>query len=189
MRKFYTNYDSIHRFTLSLDYHQNELKCAFCLKNNQFVSHGIVYKQCPDSEREKVGKRIFCSNRYGRTGCGRTFQLYVATEIPSLQYSTSHLFVFISLLMTNMTIADSYFEATQQTEIEPRNAWRWLDKLMRKLIEYRTFLKVPLLHPSLPFKQRALRLKHLLPSLSALISKIMDNPCSKFQFIQQSAFI
>lgn len=189
MQKFYPDYDAIHRFTLSLDYHQNELACAHCLKHDQFVSHGIIYKQRSMHLSEPVGKRIFCSNRYGRSGCGRTFQLYIANEIPGFRYNAAQLFVFIASLLANMTIANSYFKAIKQDNVEPRNAWRWLDKLMEKLSEYRTFLKVRTTYSSIPFKQRSLRLKHLLPSLASVISKATDNPCSSFQLCQQNAFI
>lgn len=98
MQKFYPDYDTIHRFTLSLDYHQNEVACLHCLKHDQFVSHGIIYKQRSMAVAEKVGKRLFCSNRSGRMGCGRTFQLYVASEVPSFRYGAAQLFVFISAL-------------------------------------------------------------------------------------------
>jgi len=189
MQKFYDNYDLINQFTLSLGFHQNELECAHCLKSDQFVSHGIVYKKRSDIQMEKVGKRIFCSNRYGRSGCGRTFQLYVASEIPDFQYGAAHLYVFIVSLLANMTIAESYFKAIKQDDLEPRNAWRWLDKLMEKLSAYRTFLKVCATYRSMSFKQRSLRLKHLLPSLASVISKTTDNPCSSFQLSQQNAFI
>ncbi len=82
MQRFFKDYDSINQFSLSLDFHQDKVKCSFCLKNDQLISHGNVYKQRSMSVKEKVGKRIFCSNRYGRSGCGRTFQLYIATEVP-----------------------------------------------------------------------------------------------------------
>ncbi len=189
MQKFYPDYDAIHSFTLSLDYHQNEVQCGFCLKNDQFISHGVVYKQHSITDKEKVGKRIFCSNRYGRSGCGRTFQLYIACKLPFFQYGAAHLFVFISSLLANMTIAESYIKATKQSEIEPRNAWRWLNKLMIKLMDYRTFLKVRIEHNLSQLKPRTIRLLHLLSTFTRLFLTNNDNHCSKFQLTQQKAFI
>ena len=55
MKQFYPDFESIHVFTLSLDFHQNELECAHCRQNDQFVSHGIIYKQRSGSFTEKVG--------------------------------------------------------------------------------------------------------------------------------------
>lgn len=85
MPKYFNDMDTLHRFTLEIDRYQDELQCHHCAKNDQFVSHGFIYKQRSQSLREAVGKRIFCSNRYGRSGCARTFRLYIATELPSLQ--------------------------------------------------------------------------------------------------------
>lgn len=186
MKRFYSDFDTIKAFTLSLDYHQDELECAHCFKSDQFVSHGIIYKQRSSTFAEKVGKRLFCSNRYGRTGCGRTFQLYVANEIPTFRYGAAHLFVFISSLLANLNIAEAYYQATGQTET--RNAWRWLSKLMSQLSEYRSVLKCrknKFINQSL---SKSNYLKHLLPTFSQLFSS-NNNGCFDYQLNQQRAFL
>ncbi len=185
MKRFYPNFDPIHAFTLSLDYHQNELECEHCSKHDQFVSHGIIYKQRSGMFAEKVGKRIFCSNRYGRTGCGRTFQLYVATEIPGFRYGAAHLFVFISALLANHSISEAYIKATGQTEY--RNAWSWLSRLMLKLSEYRSFLKVRCDDSVTLPRLKPVSLKHLLPTFNRLFTS-NNNGCVEFQIAQQQAF-
>ena len=185
MKRFYPDFETIDLFTLSLDYHQSELECVHCLKHDQFVSHGIIYKQRARLVAEKVGKRIFCSNRYGRTGCGRTFQLYVATEIPRFRYGAAHLFVFIAALIANQTISEAYHQATDQSEF--RNAWQWLSRLRLKLSEYRSFLKTRTddcfaLSHSTPNS-----LRHLLPTLVRLFTA-NNNSCFNFQMTQQQPF-
>lgn len=189
MQKYYNHYDSIDRLTLSLGYHETELECVHCLRGDQFVSHGIIYKQRSSTAREKVGKRIFCSNRYNHSGCGRTFQLYVSGEIPSLHYNAVHVFAFILSLLANMSIEAAYSNAIKQENVTPRNAWRWRDKLVAKLTEYRIFLAVRTEHCSIPPERHPSRLKHLLPSLSAMVSKTTSNLCMNFQRCQQNAFI
>jgi len=185
MKRFYPDFNAINVFTLSLDFHKNELECAHCFKSDQFVSHGIIYKQRSSSLAEKVGKRIFCSNRYGHTGCGRTFQLYVANEIPHFRYGATHLFIFISALLANINIAEAYHLATGQTE--PRNAWRWLSRLMRQLSEYRSFLKVRCDHYFDPPHSTTCSLKHLLPTFIRLF-RSNNNGCFDFQMTQQQPF-
>ena len=185
MKRFYQDYDSIHRFTLSLNYHQNELECVHCLKNDQFVSHGIIYKQRSANYAEKVGKRLFCSNRFGRNGCGRTFQLYVATEVPSFRYGAAHLLIFIAALLTNSNICEAYHQATGQSEY--RNAWRWLKRLMLRLSEYRVFLKVRADKYSGQFRSNSNHLKHLLPTLARLFTSTF-NGCFDYQMNQQQSF-
>lgn len=185
MQRFYENFGSIDVFTLSLDGHQDKLECAHCLKNDQFVSHGVVYKQRSIDKAEKVGKRIFCSNRYGRNGCGRTFQLYVASEIPFCRYGAAQLLVFIISLLANLTIADSYQQATGQ--LESTHAWRWLNKLMAKLSDYRHFLKVRAQTPSIRVSSRSKPLQHLLPTLVRLFTD-RNNGCVVYQTVQQQPF-
>jgi len=186
MKRFYPDFESINAFTLSLDFYQNELECAHCYKNDQFVSHGIIYKQRSRSFAEKVGKRIFCSNRYGRMGCGRTFQLYVANEIPRFRYGAAHLFIFIAALIANQTISEAYIQATGQSEF--RNAWRWLSRLMLKLSEYRSFLKVRTAILLDPFCSSSQCLRHLLPTFSRLFTST-NNGCFDFQMRQQLPFL
>jgi hypothetical protein len=185
MKRFYPDFESINGFTLSLDFHQSELECLHCSKHDQFVSHGIIYKQRSGSFAEKVGKRIFCSNRYGRNGCGRTFQLYVANEIPSFRYGAVHLFVFISALLAKHSISEAYIRATGQTEYS--NAWRWLSLLMKKLTEYRSFLKVRDSGNFDPPDSKSNILKHLLPTLARLLSS-HHNGCFHFQMRRQQPF-
>ncbi len=186
MKQFYPDFESINTFTLSLDYHSRELECKHCLKNDQFVSHGIIYKQRTCSFAEKVGKRIFCSNRAGRTGCGRTFQLYIAGEIPSHRYGTAHLFIFIMALIANQTISDAYIKATGQSEF--RHAWHWLSRLMLKLSEYRHFLKARCDNYFKSPHSTPNSLKHLLPTFAQLFTS-NNNGCSNFQITQQQSFI
>jgi len=185
MKRFYADFESVHAFTLSLNFHQNELECAHCLRNDQFVSHGIIYKQRSSTFAEKVGKRIFCSNRYGRNGCGRTFQLYTAYEIPSFRYGAAHLFIFITALIANQTISEAYIKATGQTEY--RNAWRWLSRLMSKLSEYRSFLKVRKDDPFKPSHSTPNSLIHLLPTFNRLFTS-SNTGCFEFQTTRQQPF-
>ena len=187
MQRFFEDFKAIKQFTLSLDYYQDELECSHCLKNDQFVSHSIVYKQRSMTLSEPVGKRIFCSNRYGRSGCGRTFQLYVADELPSYQYSAAHLFIFVASLLENLTVPESYEKATGQSE--SRNAWRWINKLMCRLIDYRSVLRVRAEIISTQFKSSVRRFKILLPTLARLVAQCSGCPCAHYQLAHQSPFI
>ena len=187
MQKFFDDFDSLNRFSLSLDFHQDRVKCAFCSKNNQFISHGIIYKQRSSQLAEKIGKRLFCSNRYGRRGCGHTVQLYVANEFPSFRYNASHWFIFITALLAHLPVKKAYFKATGQST--SRNAWRWLLCLELKLSQFRTFLKNSVDNLSDSFQSRARRLHILLPTLLQLQRSFKDNICCGYQLAQQDAFI
>lgn len=186
MKRFYPDFESIHAFTVDLDYHQDELACAHCFKHDQFVSHGIIYKQRSSTLAEKVGKRLFCSNRYGRSGCGRTVQLYIAAEVPGCRYGTSQLFLFITALIENVTIHEAYHHATGQPE--PRHAWRWLKRLKLKLCHYRCVLKDRTQDNDRILRSSSQYLQHLLPTLVRMFSS-MNNGCRGFQINQQQSFL
>jgi hypothetical protein len=189
MQRFYDDFNVLNQFSLSLDYHQSKLQCAFCFKNDQFVSHGIIYKQRSMRFSEKVGKRLFCSNRYGRSGCGHTVQLYVCSEFPRFRYGAVHLFVFITGLLAQVSVTQAYKNATGQRLIEARQAWRWLHKLMFKLSDYRTFLNSRSSQHLTSSRDRSLRLQLLLPTLARLAERSFGCLCSAFQAQSQQSFL
>jgi len=82
------------------------------------------------------------------------------------------------------TIHHAYRTATQTAE--PRNAYRWLHKLQRKLVDYRALL-TPRVQPASQFtlknKQRTILLSSLQPLLSMLGS------CAQIQQHTQTAFV
>jgi hypothetical protein len=187
MRKYFDDIDAIHQFTMELNYHHSKIKCENCLKSDQFLSHGFVYKKQNCGEKKVIGKRLYCSNRYGKSGCGKTVGLYLATHIPTLQYTTSHLFIFIASLLSKFSIQKAYKVATNSDD--PRNAYRWLHRLWKKLIDYRCFVQNHMESQSDKLTSRPLRLQLLLPTLQVLFSKVGEPPCSQFQKITQTSFI
>lgn len=187
MKRFYPDFDTLDRFTLALDYHQEQLECTHCLKCDQFVSHGIIYKQRSIAHCEAVGKRIFCSNRYGRSGCGRTFQLYVASEVPFFRYCAAHLFVFITSLLASFSVKQAYHSATGQSTT--RNAWRWLNRLTLNLSRFRVFLNHRIETSCNRFQARVRRFQILFPTLVQLSVHFKAQPCTGYQLVEQIAFI
>jgi len=187
MQRFFENIALLDSFTCSLDYHQDCLECEHCLKNGQLVSHGFIYKQRSQLVSEPIGKRLFCSNRYGRTGCGRTFQLYVTSEFPSFHYGAAALLIFISSLLAHFTVDEAYQKATGQ--LDPRNAWRWINKLLCRLCEYRSFLKTRAQSASNPFATSVRRFQILLPTLVRIVACARECACAHYQFVSQKPFI
>lgn len=184
---FFKDLDNLDLFTMELERHQDLLECKKCSKNDQFVSHGYVYKKHVKGDTRTVGKRIFCSDRYHRSGCGSTLRLYLATELPAHQYTSIHLFIFLSSLIDNASIQKAYEKATL-TE-NPRNAYRWLNKCLRKLTDYRLFLNKRTEVQSLLFKSKNKRRQLLLPTLQSLFVKTKHLPCATYQMNHQTCFL
>ena len=69
MQTYFPSLDAIHQQTMQLACEP----CQHCGQAHQLVSHGFIRKKQPGGQDlQPVGKRVFCSNRYRHTGCGRT---------------------------------------------------------------------------------------------------------------------
>ncbi|MCD9460738.1 hypothetical protein, partial [Marinibactrum halimedae] len=99
MRRFFPSLSSLESYTRSLKTLPKADTCQHCLKNDQWVSHGYVYKRGASRFNEVTGKRILCSARYGRTGCGHTRRLYLDHCIPHCHYSLGVVVAFIQCLI------------------------------------------------------------------------------------------
>jgi hypothetical protein len=187
MDRFYPDIESLDAFTLSLDGLGETIRCAHCHRCNQMVSHGFIYRRRPSAEKQPVGKRVFCSNRYGRSGCGRTHQLYLAHRFPYLRYGAAQLLIFLTSLLIGRHLEDAYEAATGQ--VEPRNAWRWLKRLRLNLTDFRCFLKARRRPMDAAVQLKNQRLSLLFSTLKPLLSLLPHCPCSHYQIQQQRAFI
>lgn len=134
---YYASLAVIHQTTQLLQ----DYLCPHCALTGYLRSHGFVYrKQAVARERVAVGKRVFCSNRDGNGGCGRTVQLRLDEGLIYLHYSAVCLMIFMLFLLTGCSIQLAYFAATGTAD--PRNAYRWLNKLMTMQPTHRATLSI-----------------------------------------------
>ena len=164
MTRFFSDLASLDRFTRELDFYADQLICPHCRQHHQFVSHGYIYQKQHQGEPIPVGRRIICSGRYGRGGCGRTVQLYLSHRIPQWHYGTETLTRFLLALFSGQAILHAYQSATAC--LDPRHVYRWLNKLLQKLPDYRERLMKPVASTTdeIPATKNH-RLKCLLPAL------------------------
>ena len=190
MRLFFDSIDHLDQFTHGLDQHIGSITCQHCLKPNQLVPHGFVYKNQHLNnliDKEPVGKRLLCSNRYGRTGCGRTIRLYLADNIPALSRTAMPITLFFLSLISGKPIQMAYQEATRTND--PRNAYRWLSKCQAKITHYRTFLANQREVFTTAISSRSQRLQILLPTIEGLHILFSDSFVADFQLLQQRGFM
>ena len=169
MQVFFSSISELETFTHQLRYQSNHTICQHCHQNNQWVSHGYVYKRMSSDNKKVIGKRILCSRRFSRRGCGRTFQLYLDTTLPGRQHPFSVVLVFIAALIQGASVQKAYFQTKGNERFEPRQAWRWLNDLMRRLPYFR--LHVDRQEEALLFDHsyRTQRFRILLPTLEAFL--------------------
>lgn len=143
------------------------------------VSHGVMYKQRSIELREPVGKRLLYSNRRGHRGCGRTVQLTIAARIPNFHYDSAQVYSFLCAIFIGFSIPKAYLKATEHTQ--PRQAWRFMNKLTASVPEYRRHLKSRTQVSSNTFKTQSRRLMLLLPTFEHLfIALSSSDACADF---------
>lgn len=178
MQIFFSSLQSLQTYTQTLDYLPESDTCQHCQKNNQWASHGFVYKQVSIQQREVAGKRILCSNRYGRKGCGRTRQLYLSGFVPQRQYALDKLIAFVVSLLIGCTVSKAYQQARNNFYKNTRHAWRWLHALHVQLGLFRSLwpqgASLEPAHLFHRFYPRSRRLNILLTTLRHMFETMSD---------------
>jgi hypothetical protein len=71
--------------------------CPHCQVVGTLLRHGFLYGFDDQSPRQRTprARRVFCSNRQARPGCGRTFSVWLADKIRRLSLTTGGLWRFL----------------------------------------------------------------------------------------------
>ena len=74
-----------------------QMACPHCKAVGTLIRHGFLYGFDEESPQEKTvrARRIFCSNRHARPGCGRTFSIWLADKIRRLSLTSRGLWTFL----------------------------------------------------------------------------------------------
>jgi hypothetical protein len=183
MKIYYSSLRAIQQQTLALFHEQ----CRHCQQTHHLISHGYVYKKRSGTEpKQPVGKRVFCSDRHGHTGCGRTMQLYLDSTIRYLHYTGCDVVAFVLALLTGVTVQQAYEQATGTPE--PRQAYRWLHKLFAQLSAYRRVLHQPVFQP-VQIASRTPRRSVLASTFTALLQHFGRPLCAGYQQSLQRSFL
>ncbi len=83
-----------------LNQYRRELKCVYCPHCQRvgfLIGHGFLvgYEEKGDGFVIR-GRRFFCSNRFRRQGCGRTFSVSIADVLLGFMVGASTLFAFLN---------------------------------------------------------------------------------------------
>lgn len=184
MQIYYPNLPAIQQQTLQLDH----VQCHHCNQTDQLISHGFIYKKQHCAEPKAVGKRVFCSNRHKRTGCGRTVQLYLDSIVRYLHYTGACVVAFLLSFVNGMTIAQAYRQATGKDD--SRNAYRWLHKFAAQLCHYRSLFHQPTLQDGESIIGPASPRKDLFASTLRMLLRRFDHPlCAQYQYQLQRSFL
>lgn len=91
----------------TLAQHLKLTPCPHCKRVGALIRHGFLHGfDDRDPHRKTIrARRIFCSNRNARPGCGRTFSIWLASTIRRLGLTTGALGRFLHLALTRGLLA------------------------------------------------------------------------------------
>jgi hypothetical protein len=74
-----------------------QTSCPHCKIVGTLIRHGVLsgFDDRNPQRRTTRARRIFCSNRHRRPGCGRTFSIWLADKIRRLNLTTRTLWTFL----------------------------------------------------------------------------------------------
>jgi hypothetical protein len=83
------------------------MACPHCQVVGALIRHGYLRGFDEGSPRRKTvrARRVFCSNRQTRPGCGRTFSVWCADKIRRLSLTASCLWRFLRLATAGCMLA------------------------------------------------------------------------------------
>lgn len=186
MKFFFESLEKLNKYASEV---KNRTCCPHCAKKCFLISHGFIYKKTISGTKCIIGRRIYCSNRFNKNGCGRTFQLYIALIHPKIHYNATHSSTFVSCLIKCQSIQLAYLEATGSSE--PRNAYRWIKKLYNNLTLFRNYIYMSGLNIitwSNDYKKNSYR-SVLTSTLNQLQSLLKLNCSQRFQELAQKSFL
>ncbi|HKY36892.1 MAG TPA: hypothetical protein VJN18_13185 [Polyangiaceae bacterium] len=79
-------------------------RCPHCRQCGALIGHGLLLGYAERTSEVVVrGRRVFCSNRGQRPGCGRTYSVLLSTVLYGFVVGTLTLFRFASAVMGGLT--------------------------------------------------------------------------------------
>ena len=113
--------------------------CPHCKLSGFLILHGYLYGYCEQGNKPiHRGRRIYCSNRNNKNGCGRTFCVLPALVLPKLRISAQCLWWFLENVKNGFGLAQAFRSAGGT--LSPSSIYRLFKKFSLNQTRIRTFL-------------------------------------------------
>lgn len=159
--------------------------CPHCRVVGSLIRHGFLYGFDDSSPQRKTlrARRIFCSNRNARRGCGRTFSAWLADKVRRLSLTTAALWRFLQRAAAVGILAAIRANACHLSDRTWQRIWKRFDLAQSKI---RTALSGHCPPPELPAAHRPVA--HVLAHLQAAFPDA-DCPIAAFQQTLRTFFV
>lgn len=113
--------------------------CPHCKLSGFLILHGYLYGYCEQHNSLVVrGRRIYCSNRHNKNGCGRTFSVVPASVLPKLVISAQRLWRFLENVKSGLCLACAFRSA--KATLTQSSIYRLFKKFLLNQMRIRSFL-------------------------------------------------
>jgi hypothetical protein len=159
--------------------------CPHCKVVGMLICHGSL-RGYDDTRRKGVrARRIFCSNRNARRGCGRTFSVWIADNIRRLSLTTGTLWRFLKRAVAGSILAAIRAVDCQLSDRTWQRLWQRFQLAQSNI---RTALSGCCSPPELPAGSSPRPAAHVLAHLQAAFPDD-DCPITAFQHTLRTFFV
>lgn len=153
--------------------------CPHCGVVGMLICHGSLWGSDDSSPGQRTirAQRIYCSNRHARSGCGRTFSIWLADKIRYLSLTTGCLWRFLQRLATGTIVVAIAAVKAYHSDRTWQRIWR---RFRQNQSHIRTALSNTCPPPELPADPPARPMVHVLAHLRTAFPDA-DCPIAAFQ--------
>ncbi len=103
-----------------------QMPCPHCKVVGTLIRHGCLYGYDEsNSKRQTIrARRVFCSNRQARRGCGRTFSVWCANIIRRLSLTTACLWRFLQHAVVGSLHAATHAAGCRRSDRTGQRLWK-----------------------------------------------------------------
>ncbi|MCA1838464.1 MAG: hypothetical protein LC674_06900, partial [Actinobacteria bacterium] len=161
--------------------------CPHCQVVGTLIRHGCLrgFDECNPRGKAVRARRVFCSNRNARPGCGRTFSVWVADKIRRLSLTTGGLWQFLQRAATGSILAAIRAAHCHLSDRTWQRIWKRFDQGQSKI---RTALSGRCPPPQLPAAPAQRPAAHVLAHLQTAFPDA-DCPIATFQHTLRTFFV
>jgi hypothetical protein len=163
--------------------------CPHCRRVGTLIRHGFLYGFDETDPRHKTvrARRIFCSNRNARPGCGRTVSVWLTDKIRRLSLTTAALWRFLQLAVAGTLAAAIRLVADcRRSDRTWQRLWKRFNRGQSRIRTALSACRPPPAVPAEPAHRRPAA--HVLAHLRAAFP---DDPCpiAAFQLTLRTFFV
>jgi hypothetical protein len=165
-----------------------QMPCPHCKAVGTLIRHGYLrgYDECSAQQKTVRARRIFCSNRHARHGCGRTFSVWGADKIRRLSLTTLALWRFLKAAVAGSIAAAIRVVADcRRSDRTWQRIWKRFDLGQSKI---RTALSARRPPPELPAEPSCRPATQVLAHLQAAFPDA-NCPIAAFQHTMRTFFV